>query len=187
MRLKKIAGCGVNSYLRPAVFLDRDGVLNRDFGYVYEVQNLEFIKDAPLAIRYLQELGFLRIIVTNQSGVARGVFSERDMVLFHKSMKSLLSQYGASIDGIMYCPYHPEGVIEKYSRASHLRKPNAGMIERAIRRYKIDRNRSFLIGDKGSDMTAARRANIDGYLFDPSMSLMDFVMSIDPISYLKRG
>lgn len=162
---------------KPCVFLDRDGVINVDVGYPYRQEHLRLIDGAGDAIAKINQLGLLVIVVTNQSGVARGFFTEQDVHQFHHYISHALAEYNAHIDGFYMCPYHPQAVIDAYRQDHPDRKPRAGMIERALKEWPIDRNHSFLIGDKETDIEAARNANISGYLFNGG-NLNDFVESI---------
>ena len=151
---------------RPAAFLDRDGVLNVDLGYVHRVEDLQWIEGAPQAVRRLNEAGYLVILVTNQSGIGRGYYDEAAMDRVHDALRAHLASGQARIDAIYACPYHPEAEIETFRHPDHPdRKPNPGLLLRAMRDFAIDPERSFMIGDKDSDMEAARRAGVAGYLF----------------------
>ena len=150
---------------RPAVFFDRDGVLNEDSGYVFEISKLKWIDGAREAVKASNDAGFFVFVVTNQSGVARGYYEETHIEALHKGMADDLSKIGAHIDAFEYCPYHPEASIERYRRASHRRKPAPGMINDLVERFPVDVSRSILIGDKPTDLEAARAAGIKGYLF----------------------
>ena len=150
---------------RPAAFLDRDGVINIDHGYVVRPEDLAFVTGAPAAIRRLNEAGYLVVVVTNQSGVARGYFTEDDVARFHDYLRSELAQHGARIDAIYTAPHHPEAVIDAY-RADHPdRKPRPGMLLKAFAELPIEKEGSFLVGDKASDIEAADAAGIPGHLF----------------------
>jgi len=144
--------------MEKAVFLDRDGVIIEDAGYVGEIERVKFIPGAGQAIRLLNENGFKVIIITNQAGVARGYFSEEAVEEINTYVQETLAKEGALIDKTYYCPHHKEGVIEEYRKDCYYRKPSPGMIEEAVRDFHIDLKRSFLIGDKGSDIEAGRRA-----------------------------
>ena len=151
---------------RPAVFLDRDGVLNRDYGFVFQVEDLTWCDGAETAVRRLNDLNYLVFVITNQSGVARGYYDEAAVVTFHQEMQRHLATCDAHIDEYVYCPHHPEGREPRYAIECHCRKPAPGMIEGLIQRWPIDRSQSFLIGDRETDMQAAAAANIPGHLFD---------------------
>ena len=152
---------------RPAAFLDRDGVLNVDLGYVHRVEDLEWIVGAPEAVRRLNQAGYLVIVVTNQSGIGRGYYDEASMHAIHDALDAHLATAGAHIDAVYFAPHHEDAADERYRHPDHPdRKPNPGMLLRAMQDFVIDRDRSFLVGDKDSDLEAARRAGVKGYLFE---------------------
>ena len=151
---------------RPAAFLDRDGVLNVDHGYTHRPDQLEWIPGAPEAVRMLNNAGYYVIVITNQSGVARGYYKEAAVHQFHGHMQDALRTQGAHIDAFYYCPHHPEGTVKEFAVRCRCRKPNPGMLEQAAREWPIDLGRSFLIGDKDDDMAAAAAFNIRGIKFD---------------------
>lgn len=148
--------------LRPAAFLDRDGVINVDHGYVFQPDALEFTPTAIEGIRQLNESGYLVIVVTNQSGVARGMFEAQDVERFHEHIQERLGRGGARVDAFYYCPYHPEGSVAEFALDHEDRKPSPGMLVRAMRDWSIDPARSFMIGDKASDVEVADRAGVHG-------------------------
>ncbi len=151
----------------PAVFLDRDGVLIVDSGYPHLEEHLVLIPGAADAVRRLNGLGYLVVIVTNQSGVARGLFSEDQMNAFNALLVRRLMARGGRIGAVYACPFHSEAEDPRYLHPDHPdRKPNPGMILRAIADHHIDPAKSFLIGDRQSDLEAARRAGMPGFLFD---------------------
>jgi D-glycero-D-manno-heptose 1,7-bisphosphate phosphatase len=151
---------------RPAAFLDRDGVLNVDHGYAHRLDQLDWIKGAPEAVRLLNEAGYVVIVVSNQSGVARGLYDEAAVEAFHAHMQDELARHDAHIDAFYYCPHHPDGTVAPFNIDCGCRKPATGMLEQAARDWPIDRNRSFLIGDRDGDMAAAAAFNIKGLRFD---------------------
>lgn len=151
----------------PAVFLDRDGVLIEDTGYPHLEDQLRLTPGAAEAVRRLNQLGYLCVIVTNQSGVARGLFSEDQMKAFNALLVRRLAAKGAIIGGVYACPFHAEARDERYLHPDHPdRKPNPGMLLRAIADHGIDPAKSFMIGDQPSDMEAARRAGVTGFNFE---------------------
>lgn len=152
---------------RPIAFLDRDGVLNRDAGYTHKPADLEWMPGAKAAVRALNEANYYTIIVSNQAGVARGYYGSEDVIQFHNAMQNELFDVGAHIDAIYFCPFHPDGIIEDYRVTDHPdRKPNPGMLLSAMQAWPCEKETSFLIGDRDSDIEAAKNAGIDGYLFD---------------------
>ena len=154
------------SEARPAAFLDRDGVLNVDHGYVHRLEQLDLIPGAAEAVRLLNQAGFLTIVVTNQSGIARGYYGEDDVKRFNDEVRRRLAAAGARIDAFYYCPHHPQGTVARYAVACDCRKPKPGLLDQAARDFAIDRARSFMIGDKDDDMKAAAAFGIRGIKFD---------------------
>jgi D-glycero-D-manno-heptose 1,7-bisphosphate phosphatase len=159
---------------RPAVFLDRDGVLNEDLGYVGSVERFAWIPGAKDAIRTLNDAGKLVFVVTNQAGVARGFYTEEDVNSLHVWMNRELALHGAHIDDFRYCPYHADGIVESYREDHPWRKPSPGMILDLMENWSIRNDDSLMIGDKDLDMAAAAAAGIKGYLFD-EQNLAQFI------------
>ena len=145
---------------RTAVFLDRDNTIIEDPGYIDDPDKVRLLPGAAEAIRGLREQGHMVIVASNQSGVARGLFSEATLSLVHQRLESLLAEENATIDAAYYCPFLPgsEAVVEAYRKDSDLRKPNPGMLVRAAKEHDLDLRRSWMIGDSSRDMEAGHRA-----------------------------
>jgi D-glycero-D-manno-heptose 1,7-bisphosphate phosphatase len=151
--------------LKPAAFFDRDGVINVDHGYIGDAGRFDLVEGAARAIRLCREAGYLVFVVTNQSGVAQGFFEEEAVESLHNHMKAVLAAEGASIDDVRYCPHHPEARRARYRKECGWRKPAPGMILDIARHWPVDISRSFLVGDKQSDMEAAEAAGLRGFLY----------------------
>lgn len=153
-----------------AVFLDRDGTIIEDVGYIGDPDDVRLIPDAAEAIRRISQAGYLVVIVSNQSGVARGLFDEAALSEVHARVEALLRAEGAGLDGAYYCPYldSTETKVEAYRRDSELRKPNPGMLRQAAHDLNIDLSRSWMIGDSPSDVEAGRRAGCETILISPN-------------------
>lgn len=143
-----------------AIFLDRDGVINVDNGYVSVVDDFEFIDGVIEALQALKEKGYLLVIITNQSGIARGYFSEEQFHTLTEWMDWSLADRGVDLDGVYYCPHHAEDGIGEYKVDCDCRKPKAGMLNEAIEELGIDITQSILVGDKASDIQAGIAAGI---------------------------
>jgi D-glycero-D-manno-heptose 1,7-bisphosphate phosphatase len=165
---------------RPAAFLDRDGVLNEDTGYVHRSDQVRWVDGARETVRWLNDAGYFVFIVTNQAGIARGLYSEDHVNDLHDWMNLELRKVGAHIDGVEFCPYHPEGTVERYRRVSELRKPGPGMIRKLLSEWPVDASGSFLVGDRPTDLEAAAAAGIPGHLFPNGGNLFDFVRKLLP-------
>ena len=170
----------------PACFLDRDGVINVDKGYVHLPGDVEWIEGSIEAIKFLNDQGYLVIVVTNQAGVARGYYSEDKVHALHKWMNDEFIRHGAHVDAFYFCPHHPEFGIGEYLQDCRCRKPQPGLIEQAMSEYRIDPDNSFLIGDMEHDVLAARNANIQGFQFRGG-NLYDFVRSLVSGSRIEKA
>ena len=159
--------------LRPTAFLDRDGVLNVDHGYAYKPEDLELVATAASAVRLLNEAGYLVIVVSNQSGVARGYFDEAAVRQFNVQLKDALLKLGARIDAFYYCPHHPNGKVSAFAVNCRCRKPQPGLLEQAARDWPVDRARSFLVGDKDDDIAAANAFGIRGAKFEVAAGTLE--------------
>ena len=141
-------------------FLDRDGVINQDKGYISKVSDFKIYPGVGKAISLLNKRNYLVIIITNQSGIGRGLIKIKELENLHNYLRKKIKKDRAKIDDIFYCPFHPEFGKGKYKKKSNDRKPGDGMIRKAIKKWKIDTKKSFMIGDKISDKLAAKKAKI---------------------------
>jgi D-glycero-D-manno-heptose 1,7-bisphosphate phosphatase len=150
---------------RPALFLDRDGVINVDKSYIFRREDFEWVEGAQDVIRRFNAKDWWVFVVTNQSGIARGYYTEEQMQALHDWMTAELAAANIHIDRIYHCPFHEEGTIPRYTRDSYDRKPKPGMLIRAMTDFPVIKDRSFLIGDKQADLEAAQAAGVRGFLF----------------------
>ena len=146
--------------MNKAIFLDRDGTLNIDYGYVHEIDNFKFIDGSIDALRELKKMEYMLVLVTNQSGIARGYFSEEQFLQLTEWMDWSLAEQDVDFDGIYYCPHYPEGKGE-YKEECDCRKPKSGMLLQAIKELKIDPRKSVMVGDKVDDLKAGIGANVE--------------------------
>ena len=153
------ASASIN-FMKKALFLDRDGVINIDRGYVYKKEDFIFKKEIFSIIKLANSLQYLVIIVTNQSGIARGFYSENDFKILMKWVVNELNKMECYIDDIFFCPFHKDGLITKYTKESNLRKPLPGMFNLASKKFNIDLNNSILIGDNETDILAGNAAGV---------------------------
>jgi D-glycero-D-manno-heptose 1,7-bisphosphate phosphatase len=150
---------------KKAAFLDRDEVLNIDEGFTHKPEDLRWIDGAKEAILWLKDHDYWVFVITNQGGIARDYFPLEAMHLFHQTMQAELKPLGVQIDDFAYCPHHPEGSLPPYNKACHCRKPEPGMLEDLCKRWPVQKEGSFVVGDKLSDIGCAERFGIPGYLF----------------------
>jgi D-glycero-D-manno-heptose 1,7-bisphosphate phosphatase len=148
----------VNKY--PAIFLDRDGTINEEMGYINHIDRFKIFPFVAESIKIFRESGFKTILITNQSGLARGYFTEELLNVVHQKLINYLSENGTQLDGIYYCPHHPTEGIGKYKKECKCRKPNTGLIEQATSDHNIDLKKSYMIGDRYKDMVFAKNIDI---------------------------
>jgi len=147
--------------MKKAIFLDRDGTINYDVGYLSKITDIRIFDGVTESLKTFKESGYLNIIITNQSGIARGYFSEADLQYIHDEFSRLLTIDGIKlVDDIFFSPYHIEGTIQEYTKDSKTRKPGTGMIEEAVKKYDIDLSKSYFIGDSIVDMQCAENAGL---------------------------
>lgn len=155
-----------------AIFLDRDGVINKEIGYVYRVEDFILTDDIIPSLKKLQDAGFIFIVVTNQSGIAKELYTHEDVAKVHAHMLSLMKENGIKISEIYYCPHHSD--VEPCT----CRKPDSGMIEKGIARFNVDISKSFMIGDKERDIEAAKKAGVTPFHIESDSPIMGIVAEI---------
>ena len=143
-----------------SVFLDRDGTINYDFGYVHKFSNFKFKPHVIKGLQYLTGNKYLIFIVTNQAGLAKGKFQLSDLLRLNKKLNIFFKKKRIKISRISYCPYHPKGLVKKYTKKSIFRKPGNGMIREIVKKWNIDCKKSFMIGDKVTDKIAAKKSSL---------------------------
>ena len=158
--------------MKKAIFLDRDGTINVEKDYIYKSEDLVFEEGTIEALKTFKNLGYILIVVSNQSGIARGYFTEEDLNIFNNNMNEILKKNGIEITEFYCCPHHPDGIGE-YKKVCECRKPNNKMIEDAIKKYNIDREKSYMIGDKTSDIGAGIKSNLKTVLVKTGYGLKD--------------
>ena len=158
--------------MKKAIFLDRDGTINVEKDYIYKSEDLVFEEGTIEALKTFKNLGYILIVVSNQSGIARGYFTEEDLNIFNNNMNEILKKNGIEITEFYCCPHHPDGIGE-YKKVCECRKPNNKMIEDAIKKYNIDREKSYMIGDKTSDIGAGLKSNLKTILVKTGYGLKD--------------
>lgn len=141
-----------------AVFIDRDGTINVDVDFLSRPDQLQLIPRSAEAVRALNDLGIPVVVITNQSGIARGLFTEQDLALVHAELDRRLAEHGASVLAYQYCPHHPRDGVGAYRTECRCRKPGTGMLDDAAATYGFDLRRSFVVGDKAIDVEAGRAA-----------------------------
>lgn len=157
-----------------AVFFDRDGTLNVDIHYLHRPEDFIWIEGAKEAVKYANDRGYLTILVTNQSGVARGYYPESDIIRVYDWMNEELGKEGAHLDALYYCPHHPSGILPQYTGSCSCRKPAPQLVNDACAKYNIDKTQSYFIGDSDSDIECAANAGIHGIKYH-SGSLLELI------------
>ena len=150
--------------MKPAVFLDRDGTINEQMGYINHPSRLVILPGVPEAVGLLNRNNYLVIVISNQSGVARGYFPVTLVHEVHDFLKTDLREKGGTVDGIYFCPHHPQGIVPEYRRDCKCRKPKTGLIEQAQKVFDIDMSKSYMVGDRYLDIELAHRINVKGIL-----------------------
>ena len=163
--------------MNKAVFFDRDGTLNEEVHYLHKIEDFKWIEGAIDAIKYCNDNGYLAIVITNQSGVARGYYPESDIMKLYNWMNNDLAKYGAHLDGIYYCPHYPTGKVKEYAIDCDCRKPKPGMLFKAQKDHNIDLKSSYLIGDGVRDVECAEAAGVKGIRYAGG-NLLEFLKGI---------
>ncbi|HQO09920.1 MAG TPA: HAD family hydrolase [Clostridiales bacterium] len=178
--------------MHKAVFLDRDGTVNVDKNYLIRIEDFEFEAGVPAALKYLYDKGYKLIIISNQSGIARGYFSVNDVEKLHERIRNEAEKRGFSFAGIYYCPHYAEGSVPEYSIDCECRKPGTALIEKAMVEHDIDRNESYMIGDKKADITAGKNAGLTtilvgtGYGKQTAETFREYDFYIEYLSEIKK-
>ncbi len=161
---------------KKTVFLDRDGVINYDYGYVYKKKDFVWKKKIIEAIKYLNNNDYLVIVISNQSGIGRGYYKHKDVLNLHLWINKKLKTRGAHIDDFFYAPYYKHSKIFNFKNADRLeRKPNIGMVKKALKKWKINLKNSAIIGDKNSDLELAKKLKIKGIRVNDKSNLLNLV------------
>tara|TARA_B100000989_G_scaffold297640_1_gene284088 strand:+ start:10793 stop:11308 length:516 start_codon:yes stop_codon:yes gene_type:complete len=164
----------MNKKSRKVAILDRDGVLNENRGYVGHLDKFKWIKGAKSAIKFLKKENFYVAVITNQSGIARNYFKVKDVKNLHNFMQNDLKKINTKIDVFYFSPYHIDGVIQRYKKKSSCRKPGIGMFKKLQEKIAINKKKSFMIGDKKTDMIFAKKCGVKGFFFRKG-NLFNFV------------
>ena len=164
---------------QPAVFLDRDGTLIEEVGYLDRPERVELYPFSADAVRALNRAGVRLVLITNQSGVARGFFTESVVQAVHAHIDALLRDAGAFLDAYYYCPHHPDGKVAEYARVCDCRKPGRGLVDRAVNELSVDPARSFTVGDRWLDVALARSIGARGILVRTGYGLTEETRPVD--------
>jgi D-glycero-D-manno-heptose 1,7-bisphosphate phosphatase len=172
-----------------AVFLDRDGTLIREVGYLSRPDQVEILPGVPAALRRLREFGFRLVVVTNQSAVARGHMSEPDLVVIHELLREKLMAQGAVLDALYYCPHHPTEGLGSYRIFCNCRKPQTGLVEKAVLDLQLDPSLSYVVGDQWTDMQLAKQVGATGILLGnpPATIAVDYDTGVPVVTSLLQA
>lgn len=162
-------------YRKPAVFLDRDGVLTVEKSYITSVEELELFSYTLECIKYIQEHGYYAIVITNQSGIARGLFTEDTLKEMNEYLKRI-----TGVDAIYYCPHHPDGIVDSYKKICKCRKPETGLFEQACQDFEIDMGRSYMVGDRAGDILAGQRTGLRTILLESGYGVERLEAAVTP-------
>lgn len=163
-----------------AVFLDRDGTINREVNILRNIRQFRLLPRAAKAIKKLNQLGFLVVVITNQPVIARGWLTEKEVDNIHNVLIQRLARCAAKIDAIYYCPHHPNANLKRYRIKCRCRKPNIGMIQKAIREFKIDPRTSWVIGDSGCDVVVGKRVRMKTILVETGYGGKNIEYGVSP-------
>jgi len=166
--------------LKKSIFLDRDGVINKDKGYVYKLEDFEFEKNALEGLKLIDFNRYLVFIICNQAGLARGYYKKEDFEKLDRWLRNFLLERGIQIKKTYYCPHHPEGKIKQFRKKCSCRKPEIGLLLRAEKEFNIDLKKSYLVGDKTSDILAGNRAGCKTILVKTGYGGEDKLFSVKP-------
>jgi D-glycero-D-manno-heptose 1,7-bisphosphate phosphatase len=172
--------------MKKAVFIDRDGTLIQEVGYLKMIEDLRFTYKATDALRTFHDLGYLNIVITNQSAVARGMLSLKALRKIHVKLKALAMEENARIDDIFFCPHLAEGRVAPYNIECDCRKPKPGMIQQAVEKHHLDLTQCLLVGDKASDLELARNAGVSGVLVLTGYGAQTKAQLTEPVTTYKN-
>lgn len=161
--------------MSPAIFLDRDGVVNEEVGYISDISSLKIFPYVRDCVNRLHELGFIVIVISNQSGIARGLIEENDLIHINNHIKDV-----TGIDEVYYCPHYPEGKNKIYTRECNCRKPKIGMVEKAVKEFNIDLFSSYFVGDRAVDIETGKNAGIKTILVESGYGTKGMEYTVEP-------
>jgi D-glycero-D-manno-heptose 1,7-bisphosphate phosphatase len=173
--------------MNKAIFLDRDGTINFEKNYTYRIEDFEFTHGAIESLRLLQDAGYMLVIISNQSGVARGYYTEADVVKLHDWLRQKLASDGVTVSGIYYCPHHSDGIVEPYNIDCDCRKPKLEMFCRVVAELDIDLDNSFAVGDRMRDLRICEVSGCRGYLVGDTTRQINLPPNITAVSDLKAA